>query len=330
MPIHPEDDGNALFPRGFKQKGNDILQGREIRATGGLHDVRDFASRTEETILGPAEKHDGGTGGQEGTGSGPSPEILKAELINGDSFEILKLVPRHSIDLVLTDPPWGIAPMFKNVNPDSLFRRNSGQNKIMQEDWDNIEIEPFIADFLKLLRPLMKNRAHLFMFGPWRWLFWLPKYVKDWKVHRPLFWYKPNMVAPFPNQLSPSYEVIYHLQAILPDFVEGEDKWSIKKYARDVFNVTIKESERIDSNHHPSLKPVSILSDLIELCTAPGDLVLDPFAGSGSTGVAAWNSGRKFLLIEKETDWFHKIRRRLDNAKTTVPSVQKQLKQARY
>jgi DNA modification methylase len=58
---------------------------------------------------------------------------------------------------------------------------------------------------------------------------------------------------------------------------------------------------------HPTQKPVEILEYFIELCTNPGDLVLDTFAGSGSTGVAAKNTGRDCILVERDANMFAKM-----------------------
>ena len=61
---------------------------------------------------------------------------------------------------------------------------------------------------------------------------------------------------------------------------------------------------------HPTQKPVEILEYFIELCTNPGDLVLDTFAGSGSTGVAAKNTGRDYILVERDANMFAKMSER--------------------
>jgi site-specific DNA-methyltransferase (adenine-specific) len=63
---------------------------------------------------------------------------------------------------------------------------------------------------------------------------------------------------------------------------------------------------------HPTQKPTEILQYFIELCSNPGDVVLDPFAGSGSTGVAALNTGRQYVLIEQDKKMFHLMEKRLE------------------
>ena len=67
-------------------------------------------------------------------------------------------------------------------------------------------------------------------------------------------------------------------------------------------------------NFHPTVKPVELMRWLIRLVTPLGGLVLDPFVGSGTTGVAAWREGRRFIGIEREPEYFEIARRRLDDA----------------
>jgi len=232
-------------------------------------------------------------------------------------------LPRHCIDCVVTDPPWGVAVLFEGADPEKLGMRDSGQNRIMQSDWDMIDPEILVTAFLKVLRLVVKNKAHVFMFGPWCWMLWLPKATQRWTFHRPLFWYKSNMVAPFPNQLSPCYEVIYHLQAELPSIAPGEDKWHIDHYIRDVFDYCMTNSEHSDGDHHPSMKPVAVLKELINISSRPGDIIMDPFAGSGSTGVAAKATGRWPLLVEKEDKYCRTIEKRLRSTRAEMQATLK-------
>lgn len=65
---------------------------------------------------------------------------------------------------------------------------------------------------------------------------------------------------------------------------------------------------------HPTEKPVGLLTNLITSVTKPGDLILDPFAGSGSTLVAAKKTGRRFIGIELDDEYFEKAKRRIEEA----------------
>ncbi len=79
-------------------------------------------------------------------------------------------------------------------------------------------------------------------------------------------------------------------------------------------NVLEFEKEKKDSfNNHPMVKPVKLLEYIILMTTKEGDLVLDPFMGSGSTMVACANTNRRYIGIEKEKDYFNIVKQRLDN-----------------
>jgi len=76
---------------------------------------------------------------------------------------------------------------------------------------------------------------------------------------------------------------------------------------------TITYSGGLGNKIHPTQKPVEVLEYFIELCSDPGDMVLDTFAGSGSTGVAAQNTGRDFVLIERDTKMFTEMSKRFED-----------------
>lgn len=96
---------------------------------------------------------------------------------------------------------------------------------------------------------------------------------------------------------------------------EGNDPRLITK---DEYNALKAQGERVVTGAiHPTIKPVQIMEWLVERLTEPGDVVLDPFAGSGTTGIAALNKGRNCILIELDEDGSYEpiIRGRLRAAK---------------
>jgi len=68
------------------------------------------------------------------------------------------------------------------------------------------------------------------------------------------------------------------------------------------------------ANHHPTVKPVALMSWLVRLISPPGGIVLDPFMGSGTTGVAAVQEGREFIGIEREPEYLEIAEARINNA----------------
>jgi site-specific DNA-methyltransferase (adenine-specific) len=101
----------------------------------------------------------------------------------------------------------------------------------------------------------------------------------------------------------PEYNNVFNLP-------EGENhKPNILKY------------DKAYGDHHPTQKPVPLLVDLIKTYTNPGDLVVDPFAGSGSTAVAAKNTGREFIGIEQREDYAQTARKRTNAIQQTLTEV---------
>lgn len=76
--------------------------------------------------------------------------------------------------------------------------------------------------------------------------------------------------------------------------------------------------ERLDNPKHPTQKPVKLLKHLIKIASKEGDIVLDPFMGVGSTGVAALKMNRRFIGIEIERDYFEAAKKRLQQSQNTL------------
>lgn len=188
------------------------------------------------------------------------------KIINADCLEILKEIPDKSIDFVITDPPYGMnyhSGYYKYGNP---HKEIVGDNK-------------YPADII----PLLKRKARKGVFAFCRW-----DNLKD--VEQPtsfIVWVKNNWSA---GDLNKEFGRMW--EGIL---FYALDDFSFNKRMPDVI-----ESKRIPSTElkHPTEKPVGILKKIIEFCTQPDDIILDPFAGSGSTLVAAAQLNRQYIGIE--------------------------------
>lgn len=92
----------------------------------------------------------------------------------------------------------------------------------------------------------------------------------------------------------------------------GHNKWTDCDYRKGNGEVTAKPQ----SNHHPTVKPIELMRYLVRLTKTPtGGIVLDPFMGSGTTGIACVNEGRDFIGIEKEPEYFEIAQKRIEHAK---------------
>lgn len=205
---------------------------------------------------------------------------LCPQLYHGDCLEILKTIPDKSVDLVLTDPPYGI----KADKGSAGFGVAKGRK--YQGNWDK-KIPPKII-FDEMLR-VGKN---VIIFGGNYFAHYLPP-SKHWIV-----WDKKGDIA-FKNPFA-DCELIY----------TSFDKVVKKIVFKQQGFITDSKDKRV----HPTQKPTELLQILIDTYSNPEDIILDCFMGSGSTGIAAVNTNRRFIGIELDDKYFEIAKQRIDNA----------------
>lgn len=189
----------------------------------------------------------------------------------GDSYEWMKNLPSEQFDVILTDPPYGIGA--------DEFGDAGGKAAGEHFYQDSPEV---MQKLLKLLPDqlyrLAKPDAHLYLFCDIDWFPQLKARFAEagWRVFRtPLTWYKPNAYrAPWPEH-GPQRRTEWILYA-----VKGNKK--VTKLGGDLV-----ECPPDDNLGHPAQKPIALLVELLKRSVVPGDRILDPFGGSGSTVVAA-------------------------------------------
>ena len=169
----------------------------------------------------------------------------------------------------------------------------------------------------------------------WLAIFCTPEGVAPWRdsietagarYKRACIWNKPDSAPQFNGQ-GPAMGAEMFVTAWCG---YGFSKWN-GGGRRNVFTHSTNQSDR--HGEHETEKPISLMLELVELFTNPGDLICDPFCGSGTTGIAAVRSGRKFIGIEKNERWFdlscERIRSTLDQPDMFIekpkPAVQETL-----
>ena len=204
-----------------------------------------------------------------------------ADIINkvhcADCLEFMKQMPDECVDLVITDPPYNASNSDLSL-PDRNYRT-------INQDWDkNFDMLPFILGSWRTLN----TKGSLLAFCDYHLL---GKYLDlSFKQQQILHWNKTN---PFPA-LTKVYP--FSMEYIVW-FVKGVGYTFNKSYARtDVFRTPILGGK--ERTTHPTQKPLSIVRNLIQVHTQPGDTIFDPFLGSGTTAVAAKQLGRNFIGVE--------------------------------
>jgi site-specific DNA-methyltransferase (adenine-specific) len=233
-------------------------------------------------------------------------------IINGDCLYELTKIESNSIDLILTDPPYLISREsgFRNTSDNANDEMKSKYGKISIDfgDWDKVEIDWNLL-FKEYYRVLKKGGTVIFFFDIWK-----SNIIKEvaelnkFKQPRIGQWVKNN---PVPinsknNYLSNSIEYFF-------TFVKGGKPTFNSVYDNGIYKYPLCHGkQRFD---HPTQKPLELIKDLVRKHSNEGDLVLDTFAGTGTTAHAAILLNREFIVIEKELKYFEIIEKRIENIK---------------
>lgn len=229
------------------------------------------------------------------------------EIYNADSLEFLKTLKTDSIDFIFTDPPY-------NLNPYSTgnikFQHRSDINNDIAH-WDK-DFDPadFKDEFLRILKPT----GNLFTFTSYNTIGrWHELYDTVFDTFQFFIWHKTN---PTPKFMKAGFLNSCEMIACMWD--KGHT-WNFGKQneMHNFFESPIcMRPERLKDPKHPTQKPIKLLKHLIQIATNEDDVILDPFMGVGSTGVAALELNRKFIGIELEKVYFEASRKRLESILT--------------
>ncbi len=228
--------------------------------------------------------------------------MMSNQVILGDCYTELTTLENNSVDLIIVDPPY-------QISRKSNFTKNSTNkkfNKISLDfgDWDQNEID--LDKLFEQFKRVLKNGGYLIIFYD----IWKSHNVKffaeKWGLKQPRVcqWVKTNPVPvnSKKNYLSNSIEFFF-------TFVKGKNPIFNSEYDRGIYNFPICHGK--ERTTHPTQKPISLILDLIQKHSKEGDVVLDCFAGSGTTGEACLKSNRKFILMEKDFEYYNLILQRL-------------------
>jgi len=233
--------------------------------------------------------------------STPKPEVLNewVTLYEGSALDVLPTLDRASIAAVVADPPYGVSyQSARRIDKSKRFDVLTGDD-VPQSGW-------FAA-----VKPTLVETGCLLCFCEWKHseTFRTAMTVAGFHVGAQLVW---NRVVPGMGDLtgrpSPAHDLIWFA-------VHGKYQLPGKRPS-SVYTV-----QRLGGHElvHPTQKPVPLMARLIDDYAPAGGLILDPFAGSGTTAIAAMQTGRRCILIECDSRYCDTIRRRVDLASGTGP-----------
>lgn len=237
---------------------------------------------------------------------------LRNRIIQGDSVEILKIIPDNSVDLVFADPPYNLQLR------EELWRPNQTKVDAVNDNWDRFEsfdeYDKFSKNWLVECKRILKYDGAIWVIGSYHNIFRIGKIMQDlgfWIIND-IVWVKSN---PMPNfrgtrftnahetlifavkNRDSSYTFHYKSMKAYNDGVQMRSDWDIPICSGE-------ERIRIDGQKaHSTQKPQELLRRVIISTSNPGDIVLDPFFGSGTTGYVAKLLGRDFIGIERDENY---------------------------
>ena len=242
-------------------------------------------------------------------------------ILQGDCIDTMRSLPDKCVDLVFADPPYNLQLGGELHRPDNS--RVDG----VDDAWDRFDnfaaYDEFSRRWLKAARRILKDTGSLWVIGSYHNIFRVGSILQDigfWMLND-IVWRKSN---PMPNfrgtRFTNAHETLiwcakdkdakytfnYEAMKNLNEGLQMRSDWTLPLCTGD---------ERIkgtDGNKlHPTQKPESLLYRVLLAATKPGDVVLDPFFGTGTTGAVAKQLGRKYIGCERDADYIAAARERL-------------------
>lgn len=219
-------------------------------------------------------------------------ENMKFNLIQGDCLELMKEIPDGSVDMVLADPPYGMD--YQSNHRKTRFSKIENDTNL---DW--------LGEFAEECYRVMKTDSAAYIFCSWHKVdMFKQEFEKKFKLKNILVWVKNNHgCGDLKGAYAPKHEFILFLH-------KGRSIFRNGRTPDVVFSDKVPSTLML----HPTEKPVKLIEKFISDSSDESCVVLDPFMGSGTTGVAAKNLGRSFIGIELDEEYFKIAQERIEKA----------------
>ena len=244
------------------------------------------------------------------------------QVLVGDSIAVMESLPAGSVDVVFADPPYNLQL------EGALHRPDQSRVDAVDDDWDRFDsfatYDTFTRRWLAAARRLLKPSGTLWVIGSYHNIFRVGTSLQDlgYWVLNDVVWVKSN---PMPNfrgrRFANAHETLiwaardrdekgytfnYHALKAFNDDLQMRSDWTLPICSG---GERLRDGE--GAKLHPTQKPEALLYRVLLASTKPGDVVLDPFFGSGTTGAAARKLGRRFVGIERDEGYAAAARARI-------------------
>lgn len=226
--------------------------------------------------------------------------MIMSKVLHGDCLKLMKDIANNTIDLILTDPPYNIARKnnFKTM----------GRTGIDFGEWDKgFDLFSYIDEIPRIL----SKNGSIIIFNDWKNIGEIARYCESvgLEIKDMLRWVKSN---PMPRNRDRRYITDYETAIWC---VNKNAKWTFnrqdKAYQRPEFRGSL--TSKSEKTEHTTQKPIWLMEDILNIHSNKGDVILDMFAGSGTTAIACLKTNRDYILMEKEEKYFNIINERIKN-----------------
>lgn len=246
-------------------------------------------------------------------------------LYNANCLKILEQLPENSVDMIFADPPYLLSNGGFTVHAGKMVSVNKGQWDVsngLKKDWE------FHLEWIKACHRVLKPGGTIWISGTYHSIFQCGFALQVNKFHilNDISWFKPNAS---PNLSCRFFTASHETLIWARKDKKGKHKFNYSlmkegnwpedflkkpyKQMRSVWSINTPKPSEKKFGKHPTQKPIDLLVRIVVASTDKGDLVLDPFTGSSTTGLAAYLNGRKFIGIDLEKKYLDLSKKRLED-----------------
>lgn len=251
-------------------------------------------------------------------------------LIHGDSLQVLERMPQD-VDCVFADPPYFLSKGF------SIKTKSGYIREFDKGDWDKVrprgEVHEFNSKWIAACRKVLKPNGTIWVSGTYHNIFDVATCLQEqnFKILNIIVWQKSDPPTTFTDKRF-NFAAEYIIWARKEEKVSHYFNYDLMKtmnggvHMPDVWKIPAPGLWEKKCGKHPTQKPLRLLYRIILACTHEGDTILDPFAGSCTTGIAAYLLGRKFIGIDMSEEYLQLGMRRkeeISDAKTAERFLRK-------
>lgn len=251
------------------------------------------------------------------------------KLYHGDCRDVLDTVSANSVDMVFADPPYNLS--------NGGFSVKAGKRvDVHKGDWDQSlgtdKDFAFHLSWIKACRRVLKPEGTIWISGTYHSIYQCGFALQQagFRILNDIAWYKPNAAPNIGCRCfaashetliwackDPKAKYTFHYEDMKHGSWEKDFIKKPSKQMRSVWAVNTPASSEKTYGKHPTQKPLELLKRIVRASSNKGDIILDPFTGSSTTGIVAYLSERSFIGIEKEKDFLELSIHRFQDLKSS-------------